>query len=217
MNLFKNTKNHQNINDGNKNNKYEAILGFIFFLIIFILVIPYILIKNKHYTLLEVYMPNVDLIANLLSWHQGVIPMWRHLYKSAPTNNIEFLTQTFINYIALLGLTYIVIRESTGKGQQLSSGWSIAFVMLIMTYLLPSKIINHIMQKTHNLLIQLISTNNNSRNTYSFTHKIIHILTWVVGFILTIGIIWLESRVINHFQTPLFNLSKKIISLPKMI
>ena len=107
MNLFKNKENHHNVgnsdgykdtenNTKNNTNKYQTIIGFMLFIIIFVCIIPYILLKNKYYTILEAYMPNIDLIANLLSWHNGVLPVWKNLYNSYPRNNIEFLTQTLL-------------------------------------------------------------------------------------------------------------------------
>lgn len=229
MNLFKKEENHHNIgnSDGYKDtenntknitNKYHTIIGFMLFIVIFVCVIPYILLKNKYYTILEAYMPNIDLIANLLSWQNGVLPVWKNLYNSYPRNNIEFFTQTTINYIALLGLTFIIVRESQGKGKELSTGWSLAFIMLLMTYLLPSKLINQTMQKSHEFLAS--NTELNSM-IHSFpqlvTYLVTHIIIWLIGLIMTVSIIWLESRVIKYFRMPLFNLSKKIISLPKMI
>ena len=226
MNLFKNEENHHNARDSddtykntenntyknteNNTDKYQTIIGFILFIIIFVGIIPYILLKNKYYTFLEAYMPNIDLIANLLSWHQGVLPIWKNIYKPYPRNNIEFSTQTIINYMALLGLTFIVIRESHGKGREMASGWSIAFIMLLMTYLLPSKIINQIMQKAHDFFASKTELD-------SLSHSLAHISTWFIGLMMTVGIIWLESKVIKYLRLPLFNLSKKIISLPKMI
>ena len=42
-----------------------------------------------------------------------------------------------INYVALLGLTFVVARR-TYRSKSIAHGWSVAFIMIICTYLLPN-------------------------------------------------------------------------------
>tara|TARA_B110000858_G_scaffold65207_1_gene75596 strand:+ start:1262 stop:1861 length:600 start_codon:yes stop_codon:yes gene_type:complete len=171
-------------------------IGVIIYIIVFIIGIPLLLYKNKYFTILEGYLPNVDLIANVLSWHGGPFDMWGDLYPSIPISTYGFISQSFVNYIALLGLTYIVAREVKLTGNVVK-GWSIGFVMLLMTYLLPSNLVTHIMNKIKSIF--------NSKNAGT-----------AFGFIISISIIILESFIIKHTRHSLLNIGKKIINFPKL-
>ena len=61
------------------------------------------------------------------------------LYPATPVTKYGFLSQSFINYTALIGLTYIIAREAK-MTNNIIKGWSMGFVMLLMTYLLPSNL-----------------------------------------------------------------------------
>ena len=54
----------------------KDVIGFILFFIIFIIAVPIILFKYKLFNVIEVYLPNVDLIANLLTWVGGPYDIW---------------------------------------------------------------------------------------------------------------------------------------------
>jgi len=43
-------------------------LGWAIFILVFIITIPYLLFKTKFYSILEAYLPNLDLIATVLTW-----------------------------------------------------------------------------------------------------------------------------------------------------
>ena len=103
------------------------------------------------YDILEVYLPNVDLIANLVSYRGGFFKdnFFTGLYKPIPTTVSEFLSQSAINYIALLGVTYIIARE-TKLSNNIAFGWSAGFMMLLLTYLLPSQFISKGMDEIYN-------------------------------------------------------------------
>ena len=73
----------------------KTVIGFILFFIIFVILIPVILVKGQMYGILEAYMPNVDLIATVISWHGGPLKIWDHLYPPSPHNYIWIL---FTNY-----------------------------------------------------------------------------------------------------------------------
>jgi len=174
----------------------KQIIGVIIYIIVFIIGIPLLLYKNKYFTILESYLPNVDLMANVLSWHGGLSNMWDDLYPSAPISTYGFISQSFVNYIALLGLTYIIAREVKITGNVVK-GWSIGFVMLLMTYLLPSNLVTHIMNKAKGIF--------NSKN-----------IGIVFGFITSILIIILESLIIKNSRKFLLNTGKNILNFPKL-
>ncbi len=206
MNIDK--KYSQNIVNVDKSQKHKynrniskIVFGFIAFLIIFMIIIPIILLKTKQYPILEAYMPNLDLIATVITWSGGPSNIWEHLYPPSPQTIYGFSSQTLINYIALLGLTYIVIRE-TKRTNSIIKGWTFAFVMLIMTYLLPSQIISYTMDKVSELL-------NNS--------MISNIMVVIVGFLMVSLIIMSEAYVLTNYKTQIENIVQKIINIPKLL
>ena len=188
-----------------KTNYHLQITGLFVFVSIFVIFIPILLYKTKHYTILEGYLPNVDLIATALSWHGGSFEWWKQLYPASPITNYGFASQVFINYIALLGVTYIIARE-TKKTRNVIKGWSLGFIMLLMTYLLPSNAtIIPVMEYLNNKL------NNNSRPIL-YRSEIIATVGLIIAFI----IIYLESLILNYFQHLLYKVGKFIIRIPKL-
>ncbi len=206
--MNKDKKYSQNIVNVDKSHKHKytiniskIVFGFVVFVLIFIIAIPILLLTNKQYNLLEAYMPNIDLIATVLTWHNGPNKIWEHLYPPTPLTIYGFISQTLINYMALLGLTYIVIRE-TKRTNSMVKGWAFAFVMLLMTYLLPSQIISHIMDKTSELLNHSISS---------------RIVVLLLGFLITGFIIMSEAYVLKNYERPIENIVQKIINIPKLL
>ena len=198
----------QNIVNVDKSHKHKyttniskVVFGFIVFLVIFMIIIPLLLLKNKQYNLLEAYMPNIDLIATVITWHGGIYNIWEHLYPPTPLTIYGFSSQTFINYMALLGLTYIVIRE-TKRTNSIIKGWAFAFVMLLMTYLLPSQVISYTMDN----ISELLNQSNLSR-----------ILVLISGFLITGLIIMSEAYVLENYKTQIENVVQKILNIPKLL
>lgn len=123
----------------------KSLIGFLVYVIIFIIMLPAFLYYGNHLTLLEAYLPNVDMIATVLSFVGGPALIWRDLYVPTPYNLSQFYYQTFCNFIALCGLTYLVSRE-TKLSNSISRGWSISFVMILITYLLPSQYLSKLLE-----------------------------------------------------------------------
>ncbi len=198
----------QNIVNVDKSHKHKyttnipkMVFGFAIFVLIFIIAIPILLLKNKKYNLLETYMPNIDLIATVITWHGGPYKIWEHLYPPTPLTIYGFSSQTLINYMALLGLTYIVIRE-TKRTNSIIKGWAFAFVMLLMTYLLPSQLISYTMDKTSELLNQ-----SNLRR----------IIVLISGFLITGLIIISEAYILKNYKTQIEHTVQKILNIPKLL
>ena len=191
------------IHDMHKLNKHPVqarrqITGFILFIAIFVVCIPIILFKFHYYTLLEAYLPNIDLLANSLSWHGGPNGIWKDLYLPLPNSWYSFTSQNIINYIAILGLTYIIARE-TLKTKSIIKGWSIGFIMILMTYLLPGHFISIAMDNI----------------THLFPQSISKILVTICGLIVSSAIIFGESKVIYFTRDHLEALGKTITNFPK--
>jgi len=130
---------------------FKSILGFATYFIFFIIAIPLLLLRGGYSTLLEAYMPNVDMIATVLSFVGGPGLIWRDLYVPTPYTQSQFYYQTFCNFLALCGLTYLVSRE-TKLSKSVSKGWSISFVMILTTYLLPSQYISRFLESGYEKL-----------------------------------------------------------------
>ena len=198
----------QNIVNVDKSHKHKyttnipkIVVGFAIFVLIFIIAIPILLLKNKKYNLLETYMPNIDLIATVITWHGGPYKIWEHLYPPTPLTIYGFSSQTFINYMALLGLTYIVIRE-TKRTNSIIKGWAFAFVMLLMTYLLPSQVISYTMDNISELLNQSILS---------------RILVLISGFLITGLIIISEAYILKNYKPQIEYTVQKILNIPKLL
>ena len=179
------------------NVKLQA-FGFSMFIIIFIVTIPLLLYKNKNFQILEAYFPNVDLLATAISWHGGPYGMWKELYRPLPIHWYNLISQTFINYMALLGLTYIITRE-THKTKSIYKGWTLAFVMLLMTYLVPNHFIAIAMDKIATII----------------KNKNLIIVVPLLGLLIAASIIFLESKVIKYLRNYLISFGKNVINFPK--
>ena len=182
-----------------KINIMKQFLGLLLYIFIFVTVIPILLYKFKFFTLLEGYLPNIDLLATCLSWYGGPYNIWNELYRPAPITIYGFLSKSLINYGALLGLTYIIARESDLTNSAVK-GWSLGFVMLLMTYLLPSNLITHTM---------------NFLNKHMGANKVNQFTITIVGLIVAFCIIVLEAFIIGRFRGSLIKIGKSIIHFPK--
>ena len=190
--------------------KLYPISGFIIYCIIFVIIIPYLLLKNDNYTFLEAYLPNLDLVANLLTYRGGPLGnnLFRELYMSNPVSTSSFVQKTIINYFALLGLTFIIARE-TIINKSIEQGWSIGFIMILMTYLLPSRFINYIMDQVYSVFSSDVNSSNYDLKGY--------VPALLVGLIITILIINFEKLIIKYNKVKLTNLATFLIEFAKNI
>ena len=203
---MQNNNNQQKKEKKSKTNYHLQFQGLLIFSFIFIVVIPIILYKYKYYTILEGYMPNIDLLATSISWHGGPYDMWEKLYPSSPSTKYDFLSQSFINYTALIGLTYIIARE-VKETNSIIKGWSMGFIMLLMTYLLPGNLtITPMMNFVDNLLTKY------APSMSRYQSKIIALVGLCVSFL----IIYLESRILKSYKHHLHVIGKTLLSIPKL-
>jgi hypothetical protein len=184
----------------------KNIIGFFIFVVLFGISLPVFFYKNALYTILEVYLPNLDLLANLLSFHGGPenYKIFEYLYMAKPSNTYAFFSQTIINYMALLGVTYIIARE-TKLTNSIVKGWSLAFVMILVTYLLPSQFISNVMENINTFL----STKTKIHSTS------IWIIAVLFGFIMTISIILFERYILSNFRNLFITFGSNIIDFPE--
>lgn len=185
---------------------YEKhLFGFVLYILIFVFLLPNIMSQLKLFNLLEVYLPNVDLFATVLSYYEGPGSIWRLLYLPTPTTLTTFIYQTVINYIALLGLTYIISRE-TKLTKSVYKGWSLGFIMLLLTYLLPNQLISHLMS----LFDHKINKYNYDDNKI-FCNECKKIYVLIFGICIVILIIILEKIILKKCKNSLISLSKIIL------
>ena len=116
----------------------KYIFGFVLYVFIFVMIIPYILVKNNVPTeFLLAYMPNVDILATILGYNGGPVnDIWRYLYNPTNFTFFGFIFVTLLNYMALLGVTFVVAKD-TIEHRSWEYGWAATFICLMMTYLLP--------------------------------------------------------------------------------
>ena len=181
----------------------EQLIGLLIFIILFVLLIPYLLYKIKLYTVLEVYLPNLDLIANLLSFNEGPFNIWKELYVNTPINLYSLCSQIFINYLALIGVSYIFLRE-TKITKNIYSGLSLAMIMILITYLVPSPLICYLMEKCE-LYFKTF------KNNKFLTKELINIYVLIIGLILTLSVILFEKMIIKYFRNHLINILSFLI------
>ena len=131
----------------------KQLFGLLMFIIIFVGIIPTMIYHWGRKELLIAYLPNLDLIANVMSYHGGPTTgdYISELYPPTPTTTYGFLSASLINWMALMGLTFIVAQE-TLRSKDLYSGWSIGFAMIFITYLLPAQLISGAMDKVYEYL-----------------------------------------------------------------
>jgi|SaaInlStandDraft_1057018.scaffolds.fasta_scaffold03421_3 hypothetical protein len=185
-----------------KSSNLKVFKGFLTYVLVFIIIIPYLLSINGLYNILKYYIPNVDLIAAVVSFDGGILKkkLFSNIYDSLPTTNASYLSKIFINYFALIGLTYIISKE-TYLNNSISSGWSLGFIMLLVTYLLPTKFIETYMNNAYNYFYEKTENRNKSYN-----------ISFMVGALLVISIIYFEKTVITLFRDNLINIANYIKS-----
>ena len=148
--------------------KHQSILGLFIFIIIFMILIPLLLIHFKFYNFLHVYMPNFDLLATSISWDNGPggrnNRLFQSLYNPGAKSVIGFISTTFINFVSLVGLIFLLIKtyiehsnkqinkrinKKTNKkfvSDALVNTLGTGMIMLLITYLLPNPIITQIQE-----------------------------------------------------------------------
>lgn len=147
-----NTSIFENKNNDNVNIP-KQLIGLLVFTIIFVGLIPYLLIKNGRMDILEGYIPNIDMIATVVGFQREPFinfkSYFKYLYNPDSITLYGYFSQLFINYFALLGLTFL-ISYYTYTYKSIVKGWSRAITMLPITYLLPNNIIAFYMSKLNN-------------------------------------------------------------------
>ena len=199
-----------NLGRDEKINVSKQLIGLLMFIVVFVMIIPVIIYKHGHYEFLAAYLPNLDLVGTVVSYHGGptVGKYLSELYPATPTTTYGFLSQSFINWMALMGLTFLVAQE-TVKTRNFYKGWSIGFCMIACTYLLPGQFISGSMDKAFDWLHNNVLPDKKSH------------LLWggamLVGIMASFLVIKIEEKLIHFLRGngALENFAKMIVAFPK--
>jgi len=179
-------------------------VGLFIYVLIFVMIIPYLMIKNNVPSeFILGYMPNVDILATILGYDGGPTSYnaLRYLYNPSNFTMFGFFNVTFINYLALLGVTYVIAKDTHEKGSW-EYGWAAAFISLFMTYLVPGNFIVIAQNEFEKLL-----------SKYSFDDRYgaqRYIIITVIGLIMAIILIICEAIVIRFSRPHVMNIIKKV-------
>ena len=191
MSDIKSSKGQTTFSLDNKNvNTTKHRIGFIIYFIVFVVVIPYILFKNELWGILAAYMPNLDLLATIISYHGGPMDssIWKHLYSPTDPSFDGYVSRELINYFSLLGITYLIAKQ-THKNKSVFKGWSWAFIMLI-TYFISNNYVLFYMEEFGEYL-----------NPYLMAETLTHyLLVIIAGLLMSVIIVLGETFLIKNLS-----------------
>ena len=151
---------------------------------VFVVLIPYLLYKFVPW-ILPFYMPNVDMIANILS-NSRSSDYFDQVYPEEPKSTFSKVSITLINYVSLLslfGVIVFVLKPDTPKTSMIVFG-----VMAMMTYLAPTFLIPSFMK----FLDERIHTGYDSTQTMILVEH-------VMFFMFAISFIASEAYIIENW------------------
>ena len=133
-----------------RSSNMKAIVGLIIFMVFAGFLIPYLLYRMGHNTLVNVWIPNIDLVATVFAFRGGLFnsSLFRFLYSWTADTSFGFWSHLIIDYFALLGLT-LITAQMVWKRKRISRGMSYAIIMLLFSYFIPNATIEAIMEKIY--------------------------------------------------------------------
>ena len=182
----------------------QNLKGIFIYIVIFVITIPILLYRYGFNELLEVYMPNFDLLATAVSFGGGPgnTRIFQELYNPNSQSLLGKISTLFINYLSLLGLTYLVARR-VNLTKSLAKGWGIGFVMLLLTYLIPNAIIAETQHKFAEYFFNLKTGQNKTLFAY---------LSVVgVGLGIAAMFIWAELIILANHKTLIDPFVRKVL------
>jgi hypothetical protein len=189
-----------------KNYFNQNLKGIFIYIVIFVITIPILMYRYGFNELLEVYMPNFDLLATAVSFGGGPgnTRIFQELYNTKSENLLGQLSTLFINYMSLLGLTYLVARR-VNLTKSLAKGWGIGFVMLLLTYLIPNAIITFIQHKFADYFFNLKTGQNKTLFAY---FSIVAVGLGIAGIFISI-----EKAIVKNHKTLIDPFVKNILHI----
>ena len=160
----------------------QQFVGFMVYVILILVFIPYVLKLYKP-SLLTFYIPNVDMIANILTTINKP-DIFSKLYISEPDDVLSFISLNLINWISLMGIAYAISYVSYTKG--IRYGMIAGGIMFFMTYLLPTQILPYLIRYVDKHRYKDMDFKN-----YEY------ILLYIFAFLTAISIIMFESYIVE--------------------
>lgn len=188
------------LKDGNLD-YIKHFFGLIIFIIIFVIGLPYLLIRYEYWDILSAYFPNLDIIATIIGYHGGPVNsyIWTHLYNPSDTTITGYITSNFINLLALIGVIFVIIHYTMVSNSMFKPA-ARAVIMLIVTYFIPSNFIIYFMNKFGKYL-----------NRFFLSKSIQHyLLILLLGFFIAFIFIAAEAVLITNFVPIIAKIMEKI-------
>ena len=188
----------------------KAIIGLILYLGFAGFFIPHVLYRTGHNTLVDVWIPNIDLMAHVFTFRGGLFDsnFFRFLYTDIPDTTFGFWSQLIIDYFALLGLT-LITASMVYRRKSISGGMSYAIIMLILSYLIPNTMIETIMNKIYTYLDSNRTTSPTSLWTKWRLNTQISIFC---GFVVVACFLLMERFLINNHLHMIDKLSSFLVN-----
>lgn len=167
------------------------IVGFFVYFILFVIIIPFFIFRYASSEVLLVYFSNIDNIATVLSFKNGPfdIGMFRYLYlDNRPL--LGFINQNIINYIVLIAVSYIITSRAVKSGN-IHNGVAAISIILVITYLFPSRLISTLMHSFYNTFTRDLDISH---------HMTVRYITYIFGFIVATVLILFEAFLIKKFS-----------------
>ena len=213
LNFINNEKNGELDGENEKNEKNGEldgenkiyIYGFLIYIFIFAIIIPYIIYKLKWYFFLGVYFVNIDMLASVLSFDGGPFKsnVFKYLYND-PRTLIGYISYNIINLVVLLGIAYVIIKIAQEK-KSIAYGMAVSMFIYIITYLFPTRFIDEYMNRFDKYL----------NHTFNIRDKYGHDFHWFIVCLFGLCIVSLfilcEKVSIKLFASHVAHFIEKII------
>ena len=167
------------------------VIGFFVYFILFVIIIPFFIFRHGSTEVLLVYFANIDNIATVLSFKNGPfdLGMFRYLYlDNRPL--LGFINQNIINYIVLIAISYIITTRAVKSGN-IHNGVATISIILLITYLFPSRIISTLMYAFYNTFTRDLDISHRMTVRY---------VTYLFGFIVALILIMFEAFLVKNFS-----------------
>lgn len=121
----------------------EGYVLIIVWYVVFLGIIPYLCHKFLGIKGLFLYLPTIDLIANVFA--TSVVRL-NALYSLSPWDGLSYLSTNFISLVALLGAAHHGLTAMKHYGT-IHAGMMTLGIMFAITYLLPTPLIPYVIHK----------------------------------------------------------------------
>ena len=192
------------IEDKDKDKKNYT--GTILWYMVFIILIPSILyVFPKKY--LMIYLPLIHLIANVFARSgnnnkdTSDNKTFPDLYTKNPNNIINFISTNFIDLVGLGGIAFNGIEHAFLKNDKIQ-GITVMLIMYSITFLIPREGLDWSINKIKKYINSFNTRKNKDSiitKTESFLKKHNIIIDHILGTIIILLLIFIETKLISYF------------------